>query len=100
MHKADKILLELLRCNRLLSIWYSLKPVAVPDACAWWLICPVSHRLSLRLLNTLLALVGLAMICYSVYMFIKFKHTDFQPSEGWTGTLALAPQPRKAGFPW
>ncbi|KAK9785600.1 hypothetical protein WJX73_008891 [Symbiochloris irregularis] len=60
-------------------------------------------RLLLRLINTLLALVGLAMIGYSVYMFIKFKHTEFHPSNE---QLMAAPPPppgphsRKAGFPW
>ena len=53
----------------------------------------------LRLVNLLLALVGLAMIGYAVYMFVKFKHTTFEPDQQWM--LLHGPgKPRKAGFPW
>lgn len=57
-------------------------------------------RFLLRLINLLLALVGLAMVAYTGYMFDKFKHTEFPPSTEYLAVAAPSAQPRKAGFPW
>ncbi|BDA51132.1 Tobamovirus multiplication protein 2A [Coccomyxa sp. Obi] len=74
-------------------------------------------RVLLRLTNALLALLGLAMLGYAVYMFLKFNNTDFpsfgaavdgDPSPAPTPTPVppptLPPPPpppsHKLSFPW
>lgn len=50
------------------------------------------RRLLLRFINLLLAVGGLAMVCYAVYMYWLFANNQFPEGAG---------QPHeKLGFPW
>jgi hypothetical protein len=62
-------------------------------------------RVLLRLTNALLALLGLAMLGYAVYMYFKFNNTDFPSGGGDTPSPTPGPSPppppsHKLSFPW